>query len=532
MNFNFSIADLLEKEKTANVVELKKFDPENHEYFFKSEKRASVSQILQETGISGDYSRVSDFYKNRGIAGHKMIELWHNKALDEDSIHKELREYYKSFLKFVEDNPQYEVLETEKMFFSDENGDISEMFKFAGTVDEIAKINGELCIIDNKFTSTISEAHFFQLGAYMMLAGIGKAYIRQIRKDGYSLVEVPEEYIDNFKKILDIFFSDMKAADKKEAGIMLMKKQLDFSEIRAKSYIESLVRLKQRKDEIEAETKDIREKLESKLLIEGFSYNGKYENETMKVYYTKSSDSVTTKYEVEKMLKEIEKSDRVEYSKSEIIDLIKNYKKDSFRAGSYRLITYEKDPENIPVDTNEVLNITKENTEIIKEESSGLAEINVEFSKDGVKVVEEVDIDKQPFTQAQKDLIKENSLCGNFLKSNECREVKKLSDKECEQKIEEIKNTSVEKENQNMAVSMKLYNFGENIGDSGKLKLIGELKKAFGQDAIIRDKGGFVLSEKTRIFLGLNNFWPFENINNESLKNIVEKLETNENIDF
>lgn len=158
------------------------FDEENHVYTVGGNRVPSVSRILRPltTAVYGNIDqetlrKAAEF----GTAVHACTELLDLNELDESSVEPEWRPYVDAYLKW-KDTAHPDVLHIE---------DRLACSKYAGTLDRIVRINGELWVIDLKTTSSIHPHVGVQLAAYAALAEkfYGGTYRRaalQLREDG------------------------------------------------------------------------------------------------------------------------------------------------------------------------------------------------------------------------------------------------------------------------------------------------------------------------------------------------------------
>lgn len=136
-----------------------RFEKDTHKYFNEKEKELiSVTKLMQQYGLSPDYSFVSD----------EVLKL---KAERGTLIHKEIEEYIKNneigftselqaFIRFLNYN-KAKVIASERIV----NNDI-----VAGTTDLLLEINGERTIAEIKTTSSVyKEAVSWQLSIYNYL---------------------------------------------------------------------------------------------------------------------------------------------------------------------------------------------------------------------------------------------------------------------------------------------------------------------------------------------------------------------------
>lgn len=158
------------------------FDESKHVYTVGGAQVPSVSRILRPltADVYGEIDR--DILRKAaefGTAVHACTELLDLNDLDESSVEAEWRPYVDAYVKWKE-TAQPEVLHIE---------DRLACSKYAGTLDRIVRINGELWVIDLKTTSLIHKHVGVQLAAYAALAEkfYGGTYRRaalQLREDG------------------------------------------------------------------------------------------------------------------------------------------------------------------------------------------------------------------------------------------------------------------------------------------------------------------------------------------------------------
>lgn len=70
---------------------------------FHSEK-PRVTEIIRAVGLGKDFTGVDTFYRDRGTACHKAIELYLKNQLDESSIDECYRGHFEGFMKFWKEN--------------------------------------------------------------------------------------------------------------------------------------------------------------------------------------------------------------------------------------------------------------------------------------------------------------------------------------------------------------------------------------------------------------------------------------------
>jgi hypothetical protein len=106
------------------------FEPEGHKYFCGKKRIPSVSEMLAKVGLSKDYKGVDPFYRDRGIATHKAIELYLQGNLDPTSLDEAIKHQFEAFLQYWDAHHDEKILALEKPFCDRDQ-------RFAGTPDLI-----------------------------------------------------------------------------------------------------------------------------------------------------------------------------------------------------------------------------------------------------------------------------------------------------------------------------------------------------------------------------------------------------------
>jgi len=141
-------------------------------------KGSRVHKAVQDL-LNGFEVKISDNYDSDGDTSELSAEEW---------------ECIMSFCNWWKES-KAELIETEKTVYTD---------KYAGTVDLICKIDGEVWLIDLKTSKSIYTSHILQVSAYKHAyeGKIDKLGIFQLgynlNKKGYKLTEVEDKY-DLFK---------------------------------------------------------------------------------------------------------------------------------------------------------------------------------------------------------------------------------------------------------------------------------------------------------------------------------------------
>lgn len=136
-----------------------------------------VTEILRKLGLSKSYDGVSDFYRDRGTACHKAIELYLSGELDESSIDESYKGHFEGFLKFQKEN-SLGIFQTEVHL---ENED------YQGTIDLIS----EHGIYDWKCSKSHDKVAEIQGAGYKKLAKSNLPFrVVQLPGDGsYEVIE-------------------------------------------------------------------------------------------------------------------------------------------------------------------------------------------------------------------------------------------------------------------------------------------------------------------------------------------------------
>lgn len=170
------------------------FYDKNHEYELNGEIIPSVSEITRFASreIYGEVNQYAlDNACERGTAVHKAAELIDKYG--ECEVTEGIESYLRAYLQFRKDYAVKEFIAVEKAL-------ASPTMRFAGTIDRVTEINGELAIIDLKTSSTVQKVLAkIQLNAYKILweenqpdKPVKALYILHLRKDGtYKLIDFP-----------------------------------------------------------------------------------------------------------------------------------------------------------------------------------------------------------------------------------------------------------------------------------------------------------------------------------------------------
>lgn len=144
--------------KSHSGTELR-FDPEKHQYWIGKRRIPGVSEILQKVGLSKNYEGIDPFYRDRGIATHKAIELHLKGILDPKSLDPVVVPHFEAFLSYQKKLALGEIRALEVPMT-----DLPKVF--AGTPDLIT----DRAIFDWKCSKAHDRAAELQGQAYQVLS--------------------------------------------------------------------------------------------------------------------------------------------------------------------------------------------------------------------------------------------------------------------------------------------------------------------------------------------------------------------------
>lgn len=184
-----------------------RFDSKQHKYYVGDRELISVTTLLKVMGLQwypdneavrlkmelGTYvHKVSEFYDKNRLGFN--VKFYPENIYKNDEIRKEngLHEalpYFEAYKKFLKDT-DCEVIEVEKRYYHP-------AWLYAGTIDRLVRLNGQLAILDLK-TGISIPATALQIGGYAELyrhwhSIIPKGYVLYLHNDGkYNLKEIKE----------------------------------------------------------------------------------------------------------------------------------------------------------------------------------------------------------------------------------------------------------------------------------------------------------------------------------------------------
>lgn len=166
----------------------------------------SVTEILADVGLAGDYRHVDPEVRVRAMARgkglHRAIELHHADRLDLDSLHPELRPAFDGYLEFI-DAHVHKPIDSELALVHPHG--------YVGHLDRTGAVDGALSLLDFKLTDSPDlAAARLQLAGYRLLWDaqlpegqvyppredeIERCYVLQLPKGGgFRLHDVTDAY--------------------------------------------------------------------------------------------------------------------------------------------------------------------------------------------------------------------------------------------------------------------------------------------------------------------------------------------------
>src|ERR1035437_3351149 len=141
-----------------------RFDPEAHKYWIGKKRVPGVSEIMQKVGLTKNFDGVDPFYRDRGIATHKAIELYLKGILDPTSLDPAIKPQFEAFLQFWDKHMNEKILALEVPM-------VDQAATFAGTPDLIT----DAAIYDWKCSKAHDKVAELQGQAYKIL-GLGAGH--------------------------------------------------------------------------------------------------------------------------------------------------------------------------------------------------------------------------------------------------------------------------------------------------------------------------------------------------------------------
>ncbi len=141
------------------------FSEATHQYFLGGQELPSVTSIIRDNRLGGDFSAVApatlEHARQRGTAVHAALHYDDEGMLDETTVDAEVAPYLEAWRRFRAER-HVAIVEMERRY-------ADATYRFAGTLDRIAVVEGRRVVIDIK--SGDVEGADLQTAAYAHLAG-------------------------------------------------------------------------------------------------------------------------------------------------------------------------------------------------------------------------------------------------------------------------------------------------------------------------------------------------------------------------
>jgi hypothetical protein len=137
------------------------FDPTTHIYRVDGIQMPSVTQLLDDAGLTPDYSvvapRVREHARQRGIHVDAACDLLDQEDLDWASVHPECVGYVEGWARFCADEGYEPVCGQVPLYHP---------LGYAGTADSIGTLNGQWVVVERKATARMSPLYGLQTAGY------------------------------------------------------------------------------------------------------------------------------------------------------------------------------------------------------------------------------------------------------------------------------------------------------------------------------------------------------------------------------
>jgi hypothetical protein len=154
------------------------FDAASHVYSMDGKVVPSVNQVLREMGFQEGYDKVPEYYRDRGTYVHDATCMADQGTLNFEAVPPTMRPFIRAWESWKESRDEYLPLDIEFRVCNEE-------FDYAGTIDRVALVNGELEVIDIKTSSSASYWHHLQIAGYeACLTEVNQGRVVYIGKDG------------------------------------------------------------------------------------------------------------------------------------------------------------------------------------------------------------------------------------------------------------------------------------------------------------------------------------------------------------
>ena len=141
------------------------FDEASHVYRLDGRAIPSVTTVIRDNRLGDDFHAVApdvlEHARQRGTAVHAALHYWDEGTLDEATVDPVVAPYVAAWRRFV-DERRVQIVAMERRH-------ADQVYRFAGTLDRMAVVDGRRTLIDIK-SGSVGGAQF-QTAAYAHLAG-------------------------------------------------------------------------------------------------------------------------------------------------------------------------------------------------------------------------------------------------------------------------------------------------------------------------------------------------------------------------
>lgn len=178
------------------------FDPVAHRYTYNGLHVPNVTSVLSPlTSYAMVNPEKLETARQKGVAIHKMVELWCKNDLDETTLPEWMRPALDQWKKFVTESG-FRIFQSEVRVFH-------KTYRYAGTLDLVGNIDRSIVYIDVKRSFLAGASIGYQLAAYAEADGAKhyKRFALKLREDGQYRLEPFTDKMDftNFLTCLNFY---------------------------------------------------------------------------------------------------------------------------------------------------------------------------------------------------------------------------------------------------------------------------------------------------------------------------------------
>jgi hypothetical protein len=206
---------MIETERDGAEPYVLEFEPTTHTYRVDQVIVPSVTQLLDDAGLTPDYSvvapRVREHARQRGLHVDACCDLLDEGDLDWASVHSECVPYVEAWARFCAEEGYEPVCGQVPLYHP--------RYGYAGTADSIGRLNGSWVVVERKATQRMAATYGLQTAGYaqpgLWAAPVGGGALApvawppparlgvQLKRDGSYLV-VPYEDAEDLAAFLGV----------------------------------------------------------------------------------------------------------------------------------------------------------------------------------------------------------------------------------------------------------------------------------------------------------------------------------------